>query len=76
MKVKWFNRPETINWIRLWWIIGIVTTLWLGLATIIPMEYFKPVSVVMSAVQSAMLFAARGTKYVVNREEPPADGKP
>jgi hypothetical protein len=74
--MKWFNSLESMNWIRLWWIVGIVTTLWLGMATIIPMAYFKPVSVVLSALQSALLFATRGTKYVQNRTEPPADGKP
>ena len=74
--MRFFNNPENLNWNRLWWVIGIITTLWLGMATIIPIEYFKPVSVVLSAVQSALLFATRGTKYVVNRQEPPPDGKP
>jgi hypothetical protein len=72
--MKWFNSLENMNWTRLWWIIGIITALWLGLVTIIPPEWFKPVSVVLSAVQSALLFASRGTKYVANRIEPPADG--
>ena len=76
MKANWFNSPETINWTRLWWFIGIITTMWLGLATIIPQDYFKPISIVLSALQSAILFAARGTKYVTNRTEPPADGNP
>lgn len=75
MKVNWFNSLESINFTRLWWIVGILTTLWLGLATIIPMNWFKPISVALSALQSAMLFAARGTKYVANRVEPPTDGK-
>lgn len=76
MKTKWFNNLESTNWVRLWWIIGILTALWLGLVTIIPAEWFRPVSVVLSAVQSALLFAIRGTKYVTTRTEPPPDGKP
>jgi hypothetical protein len=75
MKTKWFNSLENINWVRLWWIVGILTAFWLGLVTVIPMTWFKPISVVLSAAQSAMLFAARGTKYVSSRTEPPADGK-
>jgi hypothetical protein len=72
-KVKWFHSLETLNWTRLWWIVGIITTFWLGLIMIIPMNWFKVVSIVLSALQTALLFAARGTKYVVNRTEPPAD---
>jgi hypothetical protein len=76
MKTKWFNSLETINWTRLWWIVGIMTAFWLGLVTIVPIAWFKPVAVILSASQTALLFAARGTKYVANRQEPPADGKP
>lgn len=74
--MKWFNSLENMNWTRLWWLLGIITTLWLGLAAVIPGESYKVISVVLSAIQSALLFATRGTKYVVNRTEPPADGKP
>ena len=76
MKTAWFNSLENINWTRLWWILGIVTALWLGLVTIMPPNVFKPVSIVLSALQSALLFAARGTKYVQTRTDPPEDGKP
>jgi hypothetical protein len=76
MKTNWFNSLESMNWTRLWWIIGVITTLWLGLAAVIPGEWYKTCSVVLSAIQSALLFATRGTKYVTNRTEPPADGKP
>jgi hypothetical protein len=75
-KIPWFNKLENLNWIRLWWVIGIISAFWLGLVTIVPMVWFKPISVVLSAIQTALLFAARGTKYVTNRTEPPADGKP
>jgi hypothetical protein len=73
--MKWFNAFEHMNWNRLWWVIGIITTLWLGLATVVPEPYFRVVSVILSALQSAFLFASRGTKYVADRSELPPDGK-
>jgi hypothetical protein len=76
MKNNWFNSLENMNWTRLWWIVGILTAFWLGLVTIVPPVWFKPISVVLSSIQSALLFAARGTKYVTSRMDPPPDGKP
>jgi hypothetical protein len=76
MKANWFHNLENLNWTKLWWIVGILSILWVGLAEIVPANYYRPVSVILMAVQSALLFASRGTKYVVNRTEPPADGKP
>ncbi len=73
--VKWFTSLEYINWTRLWWIVGIITTFWLGLVTILPAAVFKPVSVILAALQSGFLFAARGGKYVAERQPPPQDGK-
>jgi hypothetical protein len=76
MKQNWFNSLENMNWTRLWWVVGILAAFWLGLVTIVPPAWFRPISVVLSAVQSALLFASRGTKYVTNRTDPPSDGKP
>lgn len=75
MKAKFFNSIETINWTRWWFVITIITTVWLGLVTIMPPDVFKWVSVPLSAIQSGMLFAARGSKYVAQRIEPPSEGK-
>jgi len=73
----WFNTVENINWNRMWWVVGVLTTIWLGLASIVPAKIFSPISVILSAVQSGFLFAARGTRYVQDRNQaPPADGKP
>jgi hypothetical protein len=77
MKTNWFNSIENMNWVRLWWLIGILSTFWIGLATQLPEAWYKPVSVILTAIQSALLFASRGTKYVTDRSQaPPADGKP
>ena len=67
---------SNIDWIKLWFVVGFVTVLWTGLAEVIPPHYYKAVSVVLQAVQAAILFAARGGKYVNNRTEPPAGGQP
>jgi hypothetical protein len=74
--MKWFNSLENMNWTRMWWIIGMLSTFWIGLATQLPETWYKPVSVILTALQSALLFASRGTKYVAQRTDPPADGKP
>jgi|WetSurSiteA1Bulk_404760.scaffolds.fasta_scaffold02632_6 hypothetical protein len=81
MTLKWFNSLESINWTRLWWILGMVTVFWGGLTTmtIIYPAFDKPwklVNIFLTALLAAILFAARGTKYVTGRTEPPADGKP
>jgi hypothetical protein len=75
MKTNWFNKLETINWTRLWWIVGIVACFWTGIITLVPADVFKYVAIPLNALQVALAFAARGTKYVVNRIEPPVDGK-
>lgn len=74
--MNWFTKLENVNWTRLWWITCILSTFWIGLATIISGDLFKLVSVPLLAIQNAFLFAARGSKYVINRIEPPQDGKP
>ena len=81
-KASWFVSLETLNWARLWWAIGILATFWSALAGVtlfIPAFdlYYKVINIVLGALTGAMLFAARGGKYIVDRTEPPPqDGKP
>ena len=79
--MNWFNKLEYINWTRMWWVVGTVTVFWGGLAAIVltfPQfaKIYSVVNIFLSAALAACLFASRGTKYVVNRQEPPADGRP
>lgn len=67
---------EDIDWTRLWWIVGIVLSIWIGLVTLLPPQIYKPVAVVLAALQSGFLFAARGSKYVKEHIEPPQGGQP
>jgi hypothetical protein len=73
---------ENIDWVKLWWIVGIVSTFWALLAGItieFPAfdRYYKLINIVLNAVTCALLFAARGGKYVRDRQDlPPMDGKP
>ena len=76
-----FPSFESINWTRLWWVVGFTTAFWAGLAGITVFfpkfdPYYKCINIILGAVSAAVLFAARGTKYVVNRTEPPVDGRP
>lgn len=58
---------EKINWRLLWYVNVILTTMWVGLAAIVPNDWFKPVSVVLMAVQNGFLIATRGEKYLRDR---------
>jgi hypothetical protein len=77
-KIKsFFNSIENIDWVKLWWVVGVIFTFWTGMATVLPEKVYKPVAVTVAAIQSAFLFAARGGKYVKDRNVlPPQDGKP
>lgn len=73
---------SNIDWVKLWWVAGIISVFWgllVGITIIYPVldPYYKLVNIVLSAVTGAALFAARGGKYVQNRQElPPQDGRP
>ena len=66
---------EDINWVKLWWVVGIVLTIWLGLVTLLPPAVYKPVAVILAALQSAFLFAAKGSRYAKTNTLPPEGGQ-
>jgi len=79
--MRFFATFETLNWTRMWWVVGIMTAFWASLAGITILfpvfdPWYKGINIVLGAVSAALLFAARGTKYIANRTEPPADGRP
>ncbi len=79
---KMITFVSNIDWIKLWYISGIIFAFWGGLAglTVIWPAFdttYKIINVIGSAVVSGALFAARGGKYVADRSTlPPQDGKP
>jgi hypothetical protein len=74
MKTKLFTSLRNLDITRLWYVMGIVTVVWLGLAAVIPPDIYKYISVVLSAFQAGITFAIRADKYVKNRDEvPPKD---
>lgn len=63
-----------INWRLLWYVNLILSTFWIGMAALVPDHWFKPIAVVLMAVQNAFLVAVRGGKYVTDRTiDPPKD---
>jgi hypothetical protein len=71
-KEKFF--VERINWRLLWFVNVALSTLWIGLAAIIPDSFFKPIAIVVMAFQNMFLAAMRGEKYLRNRElDPPKE---
>jgi len=73
---------SNIDWTKLWWIVGILTAFWSAMAGITVLypqfdPFYKLINIVLGAVSGALLFAARGGKYVTDRTQiPPQDGKP
>ena len=70
----YFVSIESLNWPRLWLVVGTVAIVWGGIATLVPPRYHGPVMTVLSAVQAGITFAMRAGKYVQDRQEiPPPD---
>lgn len=73
---------SNIDWTKLWWVVGILFTFWSSLVTLTVMypafdPYYKVINVILGAAVGALLFAARGGKYVESRATPPPqNGKP
>jgi len=79
--MDWFTKWEYINWTRLWSIVGVFTVFWsamTGITFIWPAldTPFKIINIILGAITLALVFAARSSVYIVNRQPPPADGKP
>jgi hypothetical protein len=62
------------NWRQAWFVSGFFSLAWIGLASLIPDHYFKPVAVIVVLIQSLILYIIRGGKYVVDRELEIPDG--
>ena len=72
-----FIQAKHLNWFRLWIIVGAAYLFWLGLATILPPKIHAPVLAVIGALQSALVFLIRASKYVETRQDvPPAGQQP
>jgi hypothetical protein len=80
--MKFLTFVQNIDWVKLWWVAGIIATFWAmlaGITVIFPAfdPWYKVINIVLGALTGATLFAARGGKYVSDRSElPPQDGKP
>lgn len=71
---KWFIGIDYIDWGRMALVVGTVAILWGGISALVPAKYHAPIMAVLTAVQSAITFAMRGSKYVAPRQEiPPPD---
>ncbi len=82
MKVdKVITFVENPDWTKIWAIVGTISVFWIGLTALsviwpafdLP---YKVINIILGALVNAALFAARAGKYVANRTEPPANGKP
>jgi len=57
-------------------VVGTVAVLWMGLNELIPESYYHKISVVISAVQSALIFLMRGgIQNGGTRSEDPKENK-
>lgn len=78
MKGKWNEwLPRIVsnpNWRQGWFLASFLAFAWIGLAELIPDQYFKPTAIVLVWFQSLTTFIMRGGKYVVDRESEIPDG--
>ena len=79
--MKLLTFVENIDWVKLWWIAGVLATFWAGLAALTVVwpafdTVYKVINIIGGAAVGAALFAARGGKYVTDRSQlPPQDGR-
>ena len=62
------------NWRGAWFVSGFFTLAWVLLASIIPDNYFKPVAVILTMVQTLITYIMRAGKYVIDRSLEIPDG--
>lgn len=67
-------RTNNIDWTRLSLVFGFLIVLWTGLVTLLPPGLYEPVSVVLVAIQSALLYLMRAGKSPTNPSNPPQGG--
>lgn len=70
MKTNLFVQWEHINWSRVSLVMAAVATVWIGLSEVVPEEYFKPVMILLTALQSGITVIMRGSVYVEDRVNP------
>ena len=68
---KFVSNP---NWRQAWFVSGLLTLTWIGLAQLIPDHYFKPVAVILVLFQSLITYIMRAGKYVTDRQSEIPDG--
>ncbi len=79
LKIVKIEFVENIDWTKLWWIVTILTTFWAlmaGATVLFPgfETWYKLINIILGALSGALLFAARGGKYVRDRSESPPPG--
>ena len=67
-------RTTNIDWARTAKIFGALSVFWIGIVKLVPPNIYEPVSIVLIAIQSALLYLTRSGKYVENRyQDPPPE---
>ena len=65
--MNWFTSLEHIDWTRMLKVVVFITAFWIGLSEVIPDKYYRPVSIILTALQGALILTMRGGKYVETR---------
>lgn len=67
-------RTSNIDWAKAAKIFGALSVFWLGIIKLLPSNVYEPVSIVLIAIQSALLYLTRSGKYVEDRNQVPPTG--
>lgn len=66
---------KNLNWFRFAIVVGACFLFWQGLATIVPPKIHSTVLSIIGALQAAVTFVIRASKYVETRQEIPRPGE-
>lgn len=60
--MKWFHSFDTTDWTRVSVIVAAATAFWIGLAAIMPEDYYRIGTTILGAAQSALTLMMRSGK--------------
>lgn len=62
-------RTSNINWSKLYRVFTCLVIFWTGIILLVPKQLYEPVSLVLIAIQSVLLYLTRSGNYVPDRTD-------
>ncbi len=62
-------RTENINWTKMATVFGALVVFWTAMINLLPPKLYEPVYIILTAIQSVILYLMRSGNYVPNRQD-------